>query len=345
MESYPEYFINEEALEEALSTPTAEVIQMVKALDGDIIFLGVAGKMGISMARMARKACDMAGIKKRVIGVSRFSSEEQRLFLEASGIETIKGDLIEQEFINGLPDIKNVFYLAGMKFGTQGNESLTWAMNAYLPGLVADKFKSSRIVAFSTGCVYPLVSYKYGGSKESDFLQPTGEYAQSCLGRERLFEFGCNKYRTPVSLIRLFYAVEMRYGVLVDIAAKVYNEEPVDVTMGYANVIWQGDANAMILRAINLCESPAMSLNITGPELISIRETALRFGELMNKKVIITGNENETALLGNAGLSFKLLGKPKISIDRVIEWTAKWIEGNNKLLGKPTHFETRDGKY
>lgn len=345
MERYPEYFKNEDELEEALSMPTPDVIELVKEMKGDIIFLGVAGKMGVSMARMARKACDKAGIKKRIIGVSRFSSEEQRLFLEASGIETIKGDLIEQEFINSLPDIKNVFYLAGVKFGTQGNESITWAMNAYLPGLVAEKFKNSRIVAFSTGCVYPLVSYKSGGSKETDAPQPIGEYAQSCLGRERLFEFGSIKHQTPVSLIRLFYAVEMRYGVLVDIATKVFNEEPVDVSMGYANVIWQGDANAMILQAITHCKSPAMSLNITGPELISIRETALKFGELMNKKVIIEGSEDDTALLGNAGLSFELLGKPKISVDKIIEWTAKWVEGDKKLLGKPTHFETRDGKY
>lgn len=345
MERYPEYFQNEEELEEALSMPTPEVIELVKNLEGDIIFLGVAGKMGVSMARMARKACEYAGIKKRVIGVSRFGSEEQRLFLEESGIETIKGDLLEQGFLNSLPDVANVFYLAGMKFGTQGNEAVTWAMNSYLPGLVADKYKNANIVAFSTGCVYPLVSYKSGGSKETDVPQPIGEYAQSCLGRERLFEFGSNKYHTPVSLIRLFYAVEMRYGVLVDIAAKVFNEEPVDVTMGYANVIWQGDANAMILQAINYCESPAMPLNITGPELISIRDTTLEFGKLMHKKVTIKGNEVDTALLGNAELSFKLFGKPKVSADRVIGWTAKWIEGNNKLLGKPTHFETRDGKY
>lgn len=345
MQRYPEYFHTEEELEEALSMPTPEVIELVKNLEGDIIFLGVAGKMGVSMARMAMKACEKAGIKKRIMGVSRFSSEKQRLFLEESGIETLKGDLLEQGFLNSLPDVANVFYLAGMKFGTQGNEPDTWAMNSYLPGLVAEKYKKSKIVAFSTGCVYPLVSYKSGGSKETDAPQPIGEYAQSCLGRERLFEFGSIKYHTPVSLIRLFYSVEMRYGVLVDIAAKVTNGEPVDVTMGYANVIWQGDANAMILQAINYCESPAMTLNITGPELISICETALEFGRLMHKKVTIIGNEGDTALLGNAGLSFKLIGKPNVPVDKVIGWTAKWIEGNNKLLGKPTHFEIRDGKY
>ncbi len=345
MENYPEYFKNENELEEALSMPTPDVIELVKNLKGDIIFLGVAGKMGVSMARMTKKACDIAGIKKRIIGVSRFSLEEQRQFLEESGIEIFKGDLMDLEFISSLPEVENVYYLAGMKFGTQGNESLTWAMNSYLPGLVADKFKNSKIVAFSTGCVYPFVSYKSGGSKETDSTDPVGEYAQSCLGRERLFEFGSNKNQTPVSLIRLFYAVEMRYGVLVDIATKVYNEEPVDVTMGYSNVIWQGDANAMILQTILHCNSPAFPINITGSELVSIREIAFKFGELMNKKVTITGVENDTALLGNAELSFKLFGKPKISIDKIMEWTAKWIEDENRLLGKPTHFEVRDGKY
>ncbi|MCF6357073.1 MAG: hypothetical protein L3J54_04635 [Draconibacterium sp.] len=345
MENYPEYFKNENELEEALSAPTPEVIELVKKLEGDIIFLGVAGKMGVSMARMTKKACDIAGVKKRIIGVSRFSSEEQRQFLEESGIETFKGDLMDMEFIGSLPKIENVYYLAGMKFGTSGNESFTWAMNSYLPGLIADKFKNSKIVAFSTGCVYPLVSYKTGGSKETDHTGPVGEYAQSCLGRERLFEFGSINNQTPVSLIRLFYAVEMRYGVLVDIATKVYNEESVDVTMGYANVIWQGDANAMILQTILHCKSPAFAINITGPELISIKETAIKFGKLMNKKVTITGTENSTALLGNADLSFKLFGKPKVKLDKIMEWTAKWIEDEKRLLGKPTHFEVRDGKY
>lgn len=345
MLKYPAYFQDEEDLEEVLSMPTPEIVKMVKELEGDIIFLGVAGKMGVSMARMAKKACDQAGVNKRITGVSRFSSEKQRQFLEESGIETIKGDLLDQDFTNSLPDIENVFYLAGMKFGTSGNESFTWAMNSFLPGLIAEKFKNSKIVAFSTGCVYPLVSYKTGGSLESDNPGPVGEYAQSCLGRERIFEYGSIKNYTEVSLIRLFYAVEMRYGVLVDIATKVYNQQPVDVTMGYANVIWQGDANAMILQTLKYCKSPAMHINITGPELISIRETALRFGELMNKKVTFTGTENKTALLGNAGLSFKLFGKPRVPAKKVMEWTAKWITDGKVLLGKATHFEVRDGKY
>ncbi|SFF18275.1 NAD-dependent epimerase/dehydratase family protein [Sunxiuqinia elliptica] len=345
MKKYPDYYQNEDELEKALSRPSREVVEMIKKLDGDLIFLGVAGKMGVSMARMAREACLQAGIEKRIIGVSRFSEESQRPLLEESGIETLKGDLLDLDFVRSLPDVENVYYLAGTKFGTTGNESATWAMNAYLPGLVADKYKNSRIVAFSTGCVYPHVHYQSGGSKETDLPQPIGEYAQSCLGRERLFEFGSLKNLTPVSLIRLFYAVEMRYGVLVDIATKVFEEKPIDITMGYVNVIWQGDANAMILRAIEYCESPAKALNITGPKLLSVRETALKFGELMNKKVRLTGVETETALLGNAEESFKRFGKPEVGIDKLIFWTAQWVAGKHRVLGKPTHFENRDGNY
>lgn len=345
MKNYPENFANEEQLEEALSRPTDALIRLMKVLDGNIIFLGVAGKMGISMARMAKRACKEAGIEKRIIGVSRFSSAEQRTFLEESGIETIKGDLLNLEFINGLPEEKNVFYMAGMKFGTEGNESFTWAMNSYLPGLVVEKFKDSRIVAFSTGCVYPLVKIKSGGSKELDAPDPVGEYAQSCLGRERLFEFGSIKNNTPVVLIRLNYAVEMRYGVLVDIATKVRDQETIDLTMGYANVIWQGDANEMILRTIQYCESPAKHLNISGAETISVAKIAKQFGEIMGKEVKLTGEEADSALLVNVNQGHKLLGKPTVDLDQVIKWTANWIGNNNRLLGKATHFEVRDGKY
>jgi nucleoside-diphosphate-sugar epimerase len=345
MKNYPEYIVNEEQLEEALSRPTDALIRMMKVLDGNIIFLGVAGKMGVSMARMAQRACKEAGVEKRIIGVSRFSSAEQQTFLEQSGIDTIKGDLLDLEFINSLPEEKNVFYLAGMKFGTEGNESFTWAMNSYLPGLVVEKFKNSKIVAFSTGCVYPLMQIDSGGSKETDPAGPVGEYAQSCLGRERLFEFGSIKNNTPVVLIRLNYAVEMRYGVLVDIATKVLNQETIDLTMGYANVIWQGDANEMILRSIQYCESPAKHLNISGSEVISVADIARRFGEIIDKKVKLSGVEADTALLVNVSQGHELLGKPAMDLDQVIRWTANWIRNNKRLLGKATHFEVRDGKY
>lgn len=343
--NYPKIFNNEIELEEALSRPNAELVAMMKNIEGSFIFLGVAGKMGVSMAIMAKRACKKAGVDKKIIGVSRFSSEKQRLYLEEQGIETIKGDLTEQEFINSLPLVENVVYLAGMKFGTEGNESVTWAMNSYLPGLVADRFKNSKILAFSTGCVYPLVEIKSGGSKEIDRPNPVGEYAQSCLGRERLFEYGSIKNKTKVILIRLNYSVEMRYGVLVDVATKVYNNIPVDVKMGYANVIWQGDANNMILQSIELAESPAKCLNISGPEIISIREVAKEFGKLMNKKVSFMETETETALLVNVKEAQKLFGKPKVNVKRVIKWTANWLMNDGETLGKPTHFEVRDGKY
>lgn len=345
MRNYPQQFDNEEQLEEALSLPTMALIKMMKELDGDFILLGVAGKMGVSMARMAKRACNEAGVQKRIIGVSRFSASEQQLFLEESGVETIKGDLLNIDFINSLPEVKNVIYLAGMKFGTEGNESYTWAMNSFLPGLVVEKFKDSRIVAFSTGCVYPLVKIVSGGSKESDSVGPVGEYAQSCLGRERLFEYGSIKNNTPTVLIRLNYAVEMRYGVLVDIATKVNKEETIDLTMGYANVIWQGDANEMILRSVQYCNSPANHLNISGSGLISVAKVAKQFGEIMGKKVKFTGREADSALLVNVSKGHELLGVPKVILDQVIKWTAHWVGNDHRLLGKSTHFEVRDGKY
>lgn len=345
MKNYPTYFTDEEQLEEVLSRPSQRLVKMMKELVGDFILLGVAGKMGVSMARMVKRACVEAHVQKRVIGVSRFSSPDQQLFLEDSGVETIKGDLLDYNFINNLPEVKNVIYLAGMKFGTEGNESFTWAMNSFLPGLVVEKFKNSRIIAFSTGCVYPLVKITSGGSKETDKPEPVGEYAQSCLGRERLFEYGSIKNSTPIVLIRLNYSVEMRYGVLVDIASKVNKNEPIDLTMGYTNVLWQGDANELILRSIQHCSSPANHLNISGSESISIAYVAKQFGELMGKEVKLTGNEAESALLVNISKSHKLLGKPIVSLDKVIKWTANWVENNNRLLGKATHFEVRDGKY
>ncbi len=345
MKGYPDFFKDETILEEALSRPTAELKELMKQLDGNLMFLGVAGKMGVSMARMAKRACEEVGVKKRIIGVSRFSDPTQRGFLEESGIETIKGDLLDRNVLDGLPDVKNVYYLAGMKFGTSGNQAFTWAMNAHLPGLVAEKYQNSNIVAFSTGCVYPLIPIEQKGSKEIDAVEPIGEYAQSCLGRERLFEYGSIKYGTAVTLIRLNYSVEMRYGVLIDIASQVYNEVAIDLSMGYANVIWQGDANDMILRSIQHCESPAKPLNVSGPEVISIREIATKFGEIMNKKVKIKGQEAPTALLTDSSFAYELLGRPKVPLDQVIQWSAKWIESKQRLLGKPTHFQEREGKY
>lgn len=345
MVGYSEKIANEDELEELLSRPSSETVDLFKKLDGDILFLGVAGKIGPSLARMAKRACNEAGVKKRIIGVSRFSNPAEKDLIEKWGIETIPGDLLDRDFLESLPKVKNVFFLVGMKFGSEDNLSLTWAMNSYLPALVAEFFKDSRIVAYSTGCVYPLVPVESGGSKETDKPEPVGEYAQSCLGRERMFEYGSRKYRTPVALIRLNYAVEPRYGVLVDIATKVKNNQPVDLTMGWFNGIWQGDANNMVLRSIEHTASPASVLNITGGEILRVRDVALEFAKLFKKEVQFTGTEAETALLSNAEQAFRIFGKPQISVKQVIEWTARWMEENKKLLGKPTHFEVRDGKY
>jgi nucleoside-diphosphate-sugar epimerase len=345
MEKYPEKIATEEQLEELLSRPSPEAVDLFKQLDGDLIFLGIAGKIGPSLAHMAKRACDQAGVKKRIIGVSRFRDENEKKQIESFGIETIAGDLLDKAFVASLPKVKNVFFLAGMKFGSLENLSMTWAVNTYMPALVADHFKDSRIVAFSTGCVYPLVPVESGGSLETDTPLPVGEYAQSCLGRERMFEFGSKKNHTPVALIRLNYAVELRYGVLIDIAAKVKNNLPVDLSMGYFNVIWQGDVNDVVLRALGQADSPAWILNITGPETLSVREVAKEFGKLFGVEAKLVGEEAKTALLSNSKLAYGLYGKPKVPIGTVIKWIARWMMEEKRLLGKPTHFEVRDGKY
>ena len=345
MVKFPEIIETEQQLEELLSRPTPEVVDFFKTLDGDLIFLGIAGKIGPSIARMAKRASSEAGFSKRIIGVSRFSNEPEQNQIESFGIETIRGDLLNPEFVKSLPRVKNVIFLAGMKFGAEENLSQTWAMNTYVPALVAEHYKDSRIVAFSTGCVYPLVTVESGGSLETDKPVALGEYAQSCLGRERMFEHGSIKYGTAVSLIRLNYSVEMRYGVLVDIALKVNASERIDLSMGYFNVIWQGDMNAMVLRSLKLCTSPASIFNITGNEILSVKKMALAFGKLFGKTPEFSNEEAPTALLSNAGLSHKLFGLPTISIEQIIKWTAHWISKENRLLNKKTYFEVRDGKY
>ena len=345
MDRYPYKIASEAELEELLSRPGPEVIDMFSRLDGDLIFLGIAGKIGPSLAHMAKRACDEAGIKKRIIGVSNFENAEQQRKIGRYGIETLNGDLLNTKFTSSLPSVRNVIYLAGMKFGSVENLSLTWAINTYLPAIIADHFKQSRIVAFSTGCVYPLVPVESGGSVETDAPLAIGEYAQSCLGRERMFEFGSIRNKTEVALIRLNYSVEMRYGVLVDIALKVKNNQPVDLTMGHFNVIWQGDMNEFVLRSLEHAKSPAKVLNITGPEILSVREAAIEFGKLFGITPQFENSEAPTALLNNASHAFSLFGQPKTPVNRVIKWIAHWISEEREFLGKPTHFEVRDGKY
>lgn len=332
-------------LEDLLSEPTEGVVETFARLNGDLIVLGVAGKMGPTLARMARRASDAAGVARRIYGVARFTDAALSAQLERAGIEPIRADLLEPGALDRLPEVPNVLYLAAMKFGSTGQEARTWAMNCFLPGLVARRYPSSRIVAFSTGNVYGLVPVTSGGSKETDPPRPEGEYAMSCLGRERIFEYHSRENGTPTALIRLNYATEMRYGVLVDIAQRVQAGEPVDLSMGYLNAIWQGDANAMTLRAFDHVASPSAIFNVTGPETLRVLEVAERFGAILGRPVTFRGTEAPDALLNDARRTLDLFGPPRVVADRMIVWIADWVRRGGPSLDKPTHFESRDGRF
>lgn len=328
----------EHQLEDLLSTPSAADIEAMTALEGDLLILGVAGKMGPSLAKRARRAAPA----KRILGVARFSEPRLRRELEDAGVETVVADLLEPHSIERLPDCENVLYMAARKFGSTGSEYLTWAMNAYLPGLAAERFHESRIVAFSTGNVYPLTA---SGCSESSPVEPVGEYAQSALARERIFEYFSQRHGTPVTLLRLNYAIDLRYGVLLDVGQKVFDRRPVSLAMGYANVIWQGDANSIALRSFAHCQSPPLVLNVTGPETVSIRWVARRFADRFGIDPIYEGEESGTALLSNAARCHRLFGYPSVTVEQMIEWIAEWIGMGGSTLNKPTHFETRDGRF
>jgi len=335
----------ESQLESYLSEPTDEVISAIASLEGDILILGVGGKMGPSLAKQTKRAIDSAGIDKKVIGVSRFSTPGIQLSLIDAGIDTIIADLLREDNLKDLPDIQNVIFMAGRKFGSTDNEGLTWTMNTYLPGRIAEKYRNSRLVVFSTGNVYPLTQITHGGATESTEVNPIGEYAQSCLGRERICEHFSAQFGTPMTILRLNYAIDLRYGILLDIAEKVYAEERISLEMGHVNVIWQRDANAVALQTLAHCQTPPLILNVTGPETISIRHLALQFGDIFNKTVQLEGEESETALLSNAGLCHRLFGYPRVSLGQMIEWIAEWVLSGGKTYEKPTHFEVRDGKF
>ena len=342
---HPQHIEDSEQLEDVMSTPTPEVVEAMGEMAGDLLILGVGGKMGPTLAKLAKRAIDESGSGKRVISVSRFSSPGLQVDLNEAGIETIACDLLNETELQPLPEVPNVIFMAGRKFGSTGNEPLTWAMNTYMPGRVAEKYPNSRIVVFSTGNVYPLTPISHGGATEMHPVEPIGEYAQSCLGRERVFEHASNQFGTPLAILRLNYAIDLRYGILLDIAEKVYYEKPVDVTMGAANVIWQGDANAVVLRALMHCQNPPMLLNLTGPEIVSIRWLATRFGEIFGKTPAFEGIEAETALLSNAAHCHQLFGYPRVSLEQMVQWVAHWAEIGGTTLGKPTKFEVRDGKF
>lgn len=334
-----------EHLEDLLSTPTPGVIEALGRLDGDVLVLGVGGKMGPTLARMARRALDVAGKKRDVIGVARFSEPGSEERLRQFGVQTIRADLLDPAQLARLPEAPLVVFMAGLKFGTTGREPWTWAVNTFSPGLVGLRYRTSRIVAFSTGNVYGPILVDQGGSRESDPLDPRGEYAMSCLGRERIFEYVSCMHGTPVVLFRLNYAVELRYGVLVDLARKVQAREPIDLTTGMVNVIWQADANAQALQALDHAASPPLVLNVTGPEQLRVREVAERFGELLGISPIFQGTESPESLLSDASKAQALFGPPRVGVDQLIAWVADWLQKGGPVLEKPTRFEAADGRF
>ena len=341
----PDKITTEKQLDEVMSCGSPDLIRLMKEITGDIIILGCAGKIGVQLAMAAVKAIAKAGKKNKVIGVSRFSDEATRKKMDAFGIETIKCDLLNRDSVDKLPKVPHVLFMAGRKFGTSGSEELTWAMNTVVPANVAHHFQESRIVAFSTGNVYDLSQVGGAMPTEDDITDPRGGYAQSALGRERVFEYFSNLNKTPVCIIRLNYAIDLRYGVLRDIGTRVYADQPIDLSTGHVNVIWQGDVINQSILCLEHCSSPANIINMTGPETASIRYIAGQFARIFDKNVNFSTEESPTALLNNASKAARLFGYPAVPLLRMIEWAAHWIKQGGASLDKPTHFEVRDGKF
>lgn len=341
----PELIETEDQLDRVLSTPSAELEEAIGQLQGPIIILGAGGKMGPSLALLARRAAAKSSADSEVIAVSRFTNPAVPRQLETEGVKTISCDLFQRESLKELPDARHVIYLVGQKFGTQQNPGATWAVNTLIPEAVVARYPHAKIVALSTGNVYPLTSVDRGGAIEIDPLTPLGEYPNAAVARERIFEFCSRQHGTPIVLLRLFYALDLRYGVLVDIAQKVAAGEAIDITTGFFNCIWQGDANEMILRSLRLATAPPAVFNLCHPQIFSVRQTAEHLGQLLGRPPVFSGAESKTALLGNAGKISALLGAPRTPTETILKWTAHWVKKGGRNLGKPTHFEVRDGKY
>lgn len=342
---WPKRFASEHELDEFLSRPSPALVERAAELSGGVLVLGIGGKMGHTLGRMAKRALTEAGIQAPVVGVSRFSDPEVERALQQDGIETVRCDLTDRHAVDRLPDLPNVVFMAGRKFGSTGGEALTWAINAYVPGVVADRFRTSRILVFSTGNVYPFVPADSRGATEEERPAPIGEYAQSCLGRERVFQHFSETRHVATTIARLNYAVELRYGVLVDIAEAIWRGRPVDVSMSHVNVIWQGDVCDMMLRAIPLASSPAEIVNVSGPEAVSVRYAAERLSERLKRPLHFVGLESKTALLANCQKAVQLLGRPAVDVDRMLDWIAEWVQNGGRTLGKPTHFAEREGRF
>jgi len=341
----PDNIETEEQLDDVLTRPSARLIEFIKSVSSPLLLLGAGGKMGPTLAALARRATEEAKHPLEVIAVSRFSDPQAREWVEKRGIRATSCDLFNARDIENLPDATSVIYLVGLKFGTAKNPSATWAANTIIPTRIAERFAKSRIVALSTGNVYPLSEVKRGGSVETDPLTPVGEYANAAVARERIFEFHSRNQGIPIALLRLFYAVELRYGVLVDIAQKVHRGEPIDLTNGYFNCIWQSDANEMVIRALSLCATPPSPWNLCRPEVFSTRNIATHLGQLLDRVPKFIGSESSTALLGNSSPLCAQLGQPAVSADQMLPWIAGWVKRGGRNLNRPTHFEVRDGKY
>jgi len=337
-------FHDEKELEDFLSIPQEATVEMMTRLDGDIMILGIGGKMGPTLGAMITKAVKQAGVKKNVYGVSRFSNRTLATKLEQRGITCIPCDLLNPDDVSKLPKVKNIIYMAGRKFGIKGTDYLYWAMNTMAPAHAARHFIDSNIVVFSTGNVYAMWPTDSPGPSETDSLLPLGEYANSCIGRERIFEYFSNEYGTRILQYRLNYAIDLRYGVLYEIGRQVFAEIPVSLETGYANVIWQGDANNIAARCLEYCSSPPNILNVTG-EAVRVRDVAARFGELMGKEPRFAGKEAPTAFLSDTTKMNELFGPPPTQLEDMIQWIANWIKSGGSTLDKPTHFQTRDGQF
>ncbi len=341
----PNIVRTEEELEELLSRPSPAVVEMMRGLSGDLLVLGGGGKVGVSLCRTALRAIDAAGVNKRVIAVDLFPETAPRELLESYGCETIACNLLDRDTVAELPDAENVIFMAGRKFGTQGAIELTWAMNVIVPTNTVYRYRNSKIVAFSTGCVYPLVDAASCGCTEAVPPDPRGDYAMSSLGRERVFAYASQSEGTQVCLFRLNYAVECRYGVLHDIGMQVWDNEPVNRSVGQFNAIWQGDVNNQALLSLSLCRSPFDVINVTGPEMLSTTWAAEEFGRLMDREVTYAGEPGPIGYLSNATRATELFGFPSVSPRTILRWTSEWIKAGGTDLGKPTHFEVSNGKF